>query len=379
MPAGVLALAIHTTVTHTTPFRPPGSRPAPGHCRLTSADSRPAMTGDRRRPRRPRQPRPCGRRRPPAGVSRLQPAPRPAPAAPVVLSHIIAACVPRQPRVRAHRPGRAACSRLAAPLPHPPARRRAAAHGVSDMPVTSRPGPEALPVRARSEGFRRPSWSGAPCPARARTERGSSRPIPWGGRRPCPCAHGARVKPSRYVNGTVALPVRARSEAPLPAFPGRSRLLPRTGSQRQRTFVTRTYFSPILLRLKLRRMGEKYVHVGKVRSRSRRAPGDLTPHPGHRGHARGPASAAVPAGRARRRPTAAPHVTTTRSARRADALSGRSRRAAGGGWAAARGGPGRAEPARPPKTADPDRILTEPADPRGWDPTARLLAGPAPA
>ena len=295
---------------------PRSARPAPG--RLTSADSRPAMTGDRRRPRRPRQPRPCGRRRPPAGVSRLQPAPRPAPAAPVVLSHIIAACVPRQPRVRAHRPGRAACSRLAAPLPHPPARRRAAAHGVSDMPVTSRPGPEALPVRARSE-------------------------------------------------------------APLPAFPGRSRLLPRTGSQRQRTFVTRTYFSPILLRLKLRRMGEKYVHVGKVRSRSRRAPGDLTPHPGHRGHARGPASAAVPAGRARRRPTAAPHVTTTRSARRADALSGRSRRAAGGGWAAARGGPGRAEPARPPKTADPDRILTEPADPRGWDPTARLLAGPAPA
>ena len=201
MPAGVLALAIHTTVTHTTPFRPPGSRPAPGHCRLTSADSRPAMTGDRRRPRRPRQPRPCGRRRPPAGVSRLQPAPRPAPAAPVVLSHIIAACVPRQPRVRAHRPGRAARSRLSAPLPHPPARRRAAAHGVSDMPVTRRPGPEALPVRARSEGFRRPSWSGAPCPARARTERGAPSHLP----RPQPPPSPDRVPTSTYLRHTNVL------------------------------------------------------------------------------------------------------------------------------------------------------------------------------
>ena len=39
-------------------------------------------------------------------------------------------------------------------------------------------------------------------------------------------------------------------------------------AQRQRSFVTRTYLSPILLGVDLRRMGERYVHVGKVRSRS---------------------------------------------------------------------------------------------------------------
>ena len=39
-------------------------------------------------------------------------------------------------------------------------------------------------------------------------------------------------------------------------------------AQRQRSFVTRTYLSPILLRSTPRRMGERYVDVGKVRSRS---------------------------------------------------------------------------------------------------------------
>ena len=40
------------------------------------------------------------------------------------------------------------------------------------------------------------------------------------------------------------------------------------GRRRQRTFVAWTYLSPILLSFNLRRMGERYVHVGKVRSRS---------------------------------------------------------------------------------------------------------------
>ena len=39
----------------------------------------------------------------------------------------------------------------------------------------------------------------------------------------------------------------------------------RDAPERQRTFPTRTYPSPILLGVELRRMGEKYVHVGKVR------------------------------------------------------------------------------------------------------------------
>ena len=54
----------------------------------------------------------------------------------------------------------------------------------------------------------------------------------------------------------------------------RARVIPgaRAGAggepQRQRSFVTPTYLSPILLRVDLRRMGERYVDVGKVRSRS---------------------------------------------------------------------------------------------------------------
>ena len=54
----------------------------------------------------------------------------------------------------------------------------------------------------------------------------------------------------------------------------RSRARPRVptavddGWHRERTFVARTYFSSILLSFTPRRMGEKYVHVGKVRSRS---------------------------------------------------------------------------------------------------------------
>ena len=57
--------------------------------------------------------------------------------------------------------------------------------------------------------------------------------------------------------------------------------------RRGRTFVAGTYFSPILLNSALRRMGEKYVHVGKVRGcstpsgrrekRARRTPGRLCP------------------------------------------------------------------------------------------------------
>jgi len=57
--------------------------------------------------------------------------------------------------------------------------------------------------------------------------------------------------------------------------------------RRGRTFVAWTYFSPILLNSALRRMGEKYVHVGKVRGcstpsgrrekRARRTPGRLCP------------------------------------------------------------------------------------------------------
>jgi len=35
--------------------------------------------------------------------------------------------------------------------------------------------------------------------------------------------------------------------------------------ERERTFATPTYLSPILLRVKLRRMGERYVHATNFR------------------------------------------------------------------------------------------------------------------
>ena len=53
----------------------------------------------------------------------------------------------------------------------------------------------------------------------------------------------------------------------------------RRAPQRERTFVAWTYLSPILLGVELRKMGEKYVHVGKVRSQSGRVSGGRTPRP----------------------------------------------------------------------------------------------------
>ena len=54
-------------------------------------------------------------------------------------------------------------------------------------------------------------------------------------------------------------------------IPGRDRA--ERPPQRQRTFPTPTYLSPILLGVELSRMRERYVHVGKVRSRSPAHPG----------------------------------------------------------------------------------------------------------
>ena len=54
-------------------------------------------------------------------------------------------------------------------------------------------------------------------------------------------------------------------------IPGRDRA--ERPPQRQRTFPTPTYLSPILLGVELSRMRERYVHVGKVRSRSPAPPG----------------------------------------------------------------------------------------------------------
>lgn len=48
--------------------------------------------------------------------------------------------------------------------------------------------------------------------------------------------------------------------------PGRLRLASAV-RERERTFPTRTYLSPILLGVNLSKMGEKYVHATKVRSR----------------------------------------------------------------------------------------------------------------
>ena len=211
MPAGVLALAIHTTVTHTTPFRPPGSRPAPG--RLPAGDDRgppsatPATSATPVWP-----PSATGWRQPasassPAGSSRAR----------CALSHN--RCVCAAPAARAGTPPRP-CGVQQARSPTP-------------APAGAPPG-----RGARSERHACHSPSGSGGPARARMERGVSSAVLVRCAVPCPCAHGARFGVTLHQMHDIALPVRAWSEAPLPPFPGRSRLLPRTGSQRQRTFVT---------------------------------------------------------------------------------------------------------------------------------------------
>ena len=76
--------------------------------------------------------------------------------------------------------------------------------------------------------------------------------------------------------------------------------------QRQRKFVTSTYLSPILLGVDLRRMGERYVDVGKVRSRSGAPGGCPGAAPAHGPGARpGPRPRRV---RADRLKTHAPHA-----------------------------------------------------------------------
>ena len=81
-----------------------------------------------------------------------------------------------------------------------------------------------------------------------------------------------RARPARRLTawgrfrppGLAGLLRRLRWDAGGPRRAGSARCAP----ERQRTFATPTYLSPILLRVELRRMGERYVHVGKVRSRS---------------------------------------------------------------------------------------------------------------
>ena len=64
--------------------------------------------------------------------------------------------------------------------------------------------------------------------------------------------------------GLAGLLRRLRWDAGGPRRAGSARCAP----ERQRTFPTPTYLSPIRLSSTPRRMGERYVHVGKVRSRS---------------------------------------------------------------------------------------------------------------
>ena len=64
--------------------------------------------------------------------------------------------------------------------------------------------------------------------------------------------------------GLAGLLRRLRWDAGGPCRAGSVRCAP----ERERTFPTPTYLSPILLGVEVRRMGERYVHVGKVRSRS---------------------------------------------------------------------------------------------------------------
>ena len=126
---------------------------------------------------------------------------------------------------------------------------------------------------------------------------------PW----PTASSSRRRSRPARHT----ARHGRARA-SPMPE-PASSRAT----LQRQRSFVTRTYLSPILLRVKVRKMGERYVDVGKVRSRSassrRRYASSSSPRPGAGRHS--------PPDRTRRRRTTAP----AHHGNQAGPLSGRGR------------------------------------------------------
>ena len=92
-----------------------------------------------------------------------------------------------------------------------------------------------------------------PLPCATPPERPPSRPRP----RPQPRTHGHEPAAHQALR-----PPGLEDTGRAQVGAGRRR------ARRQRRFVTRTYLSPILLSSTPRRMGERYVHVGKVRSRS---------------------------------------------------------------------------------------------------------------
>ena len=74
-----------------------------------------------------------------------------------------------------------------------------------------------------------------------------------------------RPRRPRYDRASLRASARARPSGAAGAAGGRSvRVLVR-GAERERTFATPTYLSPILLTSTPRRMGERYVHVTNFR------------------------------------------------------------------------------------------------------------------
>ena len=168
------------------------------------------------------------------------------------------------------------------------------AHGVGPPPFRSAPTPHR-PDRAEHEASRASSHAGA-------GPRVILRDTATPGPPPCRRQPRRRRRRRTTPHGPPPMPAPASSRAAL---------------QRQRSFVTRTYLSPILLRVKVRRMGERYVDVGKVRSRSassrRRYASSSSPRPGAGRHS--------PPDRTRRRRT----TTPAHHGNQAGPLSGRGR------------------------------------------------------
>ena len=102
--------------------------------------------------------------------------------------------------------------------------------------------------------------------------------------RPPPCprpsaglkARGTITSPSRRGVGRSAS---HRDDRPRTSRHDRQALRAGPAPERQRTFPTRTYLSHILLSSIPSRMGERYVHATKVRSRRNARPAQRAPHP----------------------------------------------------------------------------------------------------
>ena len=148
-------------------------------------------------------------------------------------------------------------------VPESPGRRRALARSLEPISSRTTTSPREAAGRAQGGRARRLVWvsmaaSGGAYPGREGPQVGVGEH--GGQRRGVRRAGEAGGRGVRAARRPRRPPGRARRAAS-----GRPRGASRSAPERERTFPTSTYLSPILLGVEVRRMGERYVHVTKLR------------------------------------------------------------------------------------------------------------------